>query len=99
MPAPIMPHYVNIALGNFFGHVFLPVRWRSSLLLAFYSLIPIAIGTVKRKNKSNVLQAGGAKSVTEKITEGHGSGEPLPKMRERMEDFWELRGLLLYPRG
>jgi hypothetical protein len=34
----------------------------------------------------------GAKSVTEKITEGHGPGEQLPKMRERLEDFWELRG-------
>lgn len=36
----------------------------------------------------------GTKSMTEKITEGHGSGEQLPKMRELMEDFWELRGLV-----
>jgi hypothetical protein len=47
-----MPHYVNIAWGNFFGHIFVPVGWRSSLLLAFYSL-----KSSKRKTKSNVLQA------------------------------------------
>jgi hypothetical protein len=45
-------------------------RWRSSLLLAFYRL-----KSIKRKNKSNVLQAGRAKSMTKNKTEGYGSGE------------------------
>jgi hypothetical protein len=45
-----MPHYVNIAYGNFFGHVFLFFEeWHGSLLLAFYRL-----KSIKRKNKSNV---------------------------------------------
>lgn len=37
----------------------------------------------------------GTKSMTKNKPEGHGAGEQLTKMRERLEDFWELRGLVL----
>ena len=36
---------------------------------------------------------GGTKSMTKNKPAGHGLAEQLPKMRELMEDFWELRGL------
>jgi hypothetical protein len=35
----------------------------------------------------------GTKSMTKNKTAGHGRGEQRPKMRELMEDFWELRGM------
>jgi len=47
-----MPHYVNIAWGNFFGHVFLPDGLAHLFAFGFYRL-----KSIKRKNKSNVLQA------------------------------------------
>jgi hypothetical protein len=31
--------------------------------------------------------------MTKNKPEGHGLAEQRPKMRELMEDFWELRGL------
>ena len=37
---------------------------------------------------------GGTKSMTKNKPAGHGLAEQLPKMRELMEDFWELRGLI-----
>jgi hypothetical protein len=65
-----MTCYVNIALGNFFGHVFLFFEGRhGSLLLAFYRL-----KSIKRKTKAMCRKCTGTKSMTEKITEGHGSG-------------------------
>jgi len=84
-----MPHYVNIAWGNFFGHVFLPVRWRSSLLLAFYRL-----KSIKRKNKSNVLQVCRSKKRDGKNYRRARPRGAAPKNAGAMEDFWELRGLL-----
>ena len=60
-----MPHYVNIAWGNFFGHVFLPE--------ALAQLFDPAVGV------GNVLHVGRAKSMTEKITEGQGRRGAAPK--------------------
>jgi hypothetical protein len=47
-----MPHYVNIAWGNFFGHVFLPDGLAQLFAFGF-----LPLKSIKRKNKSNVLQA------------------------------------------
>ena len=41
----------------------------------------------------------GAKSVTEKITEGHGPGEQLPKMREQWKIFGSCVGYCLFFSG
>jgi len=49
--------------------------------LFVFWLLPYPIKQPKSQ-QNNVLQVGRAKSMTEKITEGHGSGEQLPKMRE-----------------
>ena len=41
----------------------------------------------------------GTKSMTKNKPAGHGLAEQLPKMRELMEDFWELRGLIFLVSG
>ena len=68
---PIMPHYVNIAWGNFFGHVFLPESDGAALCFLAFTL---SINTPKA-NKTMCCKRVGVKSMTEKITEGHGPGE------------------------
>jgi len=57
-------------LGNFFGHVFLPAAWRSSLLLAFYHL-----KSIKKKTKAMCCKRVGAKSMTKKLQKGTAIGE------------------------
>jgi len=49
--------------------------------------------TTPKANKTMCCKCEGTKSMTKNKPEGHGIGEQLPKMRELMEDFWELRGI------
>jgi len=46
-------------------------RWRSSLFFGFYLMI---IKPTIKANKTMCCKWAGAKSMTEKITEGHGEG-------------------------
>jgi len=64
-------------------------RRRSSLFFGFYLMII----TTPKANKTMCCKCEGTKSMTKNKPEGHGIGEQLPKMRELMEDFWELRGI------
>jgi hypothetical protein len=65
-----MPCYVNIALGNFFGHAFLFLRGGTALC---FFILPLKNHSIKNK-KAMCRNCTGTKSMTEKITEGHGVG-------------------------